>query len=209
MWLAFYNPNGVGDVLMLTCANGQDLVLQTKTSENVTQIFNAETGELVAINIFDVSNMMTIDQVGPVTLTSEQVKQVNEHLIKLNLDVQVTVDPSPKLVVGHVLECQDHPDSDHLHVTKVQVAADQVLPIVCGAANIAQGQKVLVAKPGAVMPNGLIIWPGQLRGEESHGMICSTRELELTAIENQPGIWVLPDHFEVGTPLEDVVARFA
>lgn len=55
------------------------------------------------------------------------------------------------------------------------------------------------------MPSGAIIWPGELRGVASNGMICSTRELGLEAIENYPGIWELPSKFEVGTPLERVV----
>ena len=105
-------------------------------------------------------------------------------------------------------ECVDHPDRDHLHITQTRVAADTVLQIVCGAANIEAGQKVLVAQPGAVMPDGLIIWPGQLRGVDSYGMICSTRELGLDAIENKPGIWVLKDDLAVGTPLEQVIAHY-
>lgn len=59
------------------------------------------------------------------------------------------------------------------------------------------------------MPSGAIIWDGELRGVASHGMICSTRELNLTEIEDKPGIWVLPQDFAAGTPLAEVVANLA
>ena len=67
---------------------------------------------------------------------------------------------------------------------------------------------VLVARPGAAMPNGMIIWPGELRGVESFGMICSTRELGLSDIEDLPGIWELKDSFEPGMSLKEVVASY-
>lgn len=76
---------------------------------------------------------------------------------------------SPKFVVGYVKECLPHEDSDHLSVTQTEVDNGEVLQIVCGAANIKKGQRVVVAKPGAVMPSGSIIWPGELRGVASNG----------------------------------------
>ena len=74
------------------------------------------------------------------------------------------------------------------------------MQIVCGAPNIDEGQKVVVAKVGAMMPNGAMIFPGKLRGVESMGMICSARELELPNAPQKRGILVLPetDAFEVG-----------
>ena len=67
----------------------------------------------------------------------------------------------------------------HLSVTEIKVDNGEVLQIVCGAANIRKGLKVVVAKPGAMMPDGLLIWPGELRGVESFGMVCSAKELNL------------------------------
>ena len=78
-----------------------------------------------------------------------------------------------KLVTGYVQSCVPHEDSDHLSVTQTEVANGEVLQIVCGAKNIREGLRVVVAQPGAMMPNGLIIWPGNLRGVDSYGMICS------------------------------------
>ena len=81
------------------------------------------------------------------------------------------------LVIGHVLECEDHPDSDHLHVCKVDVGTE-VLNIVCGAPNCRKGLKVIVALPGCILPGGEIK-KGMIRGVESNGMLCSKAELGL------------------------------
>jgi len=84
------------------------------------------------------------------------------------------------LVIGEVLECVDHPDSDHLHVCKVNVG-DEVLQIVCGAPNVRKGLKVIVALDGAVLPGDFKIKKSMKRGVESNGMICSLAELGLDA----------------------------
>ena len=77
--------------------------------------------------------------------------------------------PATKLVIGEVLECEDHPDSDHLHVCKVNVG-DEILQIVCGAPNVRAGLKVIVALDGAILPGGTIK-KGVIRGQESNGML--------------------------------------
>lgn len=81
------------------------------------------------------------------------------------------------LVIGEIIECQDHPNSDHLHLCKVNVGND-ILNIVCGAPNARAGIKVIVALDGAQLPGG-IIKKGMIRGEESNGMLCSIKELGL------------------------------
>ena len=102
------------------------------------------------------------------------------------------------MVVGYVKTCVPHPDSDHLSITETQVGKEEVLQIVCGAPNIEAGQKVVVAKPGAMMPDGMMIWPGTLRGVESHGMICSAKELQLPDAPKEKGILVLPEDAVIG-----------
>lgn len=100
------------------------------------------------------------------------------------------------LVVGHVLECVDHPDSDHLHVTQVDLGS-HVEQIVCGAANVAKGQYVVVAKVGAVLKD-LTIKETSIRGVESKGMICSLNELGIAekyqTEDQKEGIVVLEPH---------------
>ena len=106
------------------------------------------------------------------------------------------------LIIGEVLECSNHPDSDHLHVCKVNVG-DEVLDIVCGAPNVRAGLKVIVAQVGAVLPGGFTIKQSKIRGEISNGMLCSLQEL---GIENKylkkediEGICELGDDAVVGT----------
>lgn len=105
------------------------------------------------------------------------------------------------LIVGKVLECVNHPDSDHLHVCKVDIGSE-VLNIVCGAPNVREGIKVIVALPGAILPGGEIK-KGVIRGVESNGMLCSIKELGLDNKFLEPkdieGIHELPLDIKVGT----------
>ena len=208
MWLAFYKKQAVGDVLMLTSGTISDDHVVTESKQNITLINDRTNDQTVAVNIFKISESFEISDNGPVLLTEEQVTKVNELIKAAGFNLAIEVDNTPKLVVGYVEECKAHEDSDHLSITQTRVSEDEVLQIVCGARNIAKGQHVLVAKPGAVMPSGAIIWPGELRGVESFGMICSTRELGLAHLEDLPGIWELRPQFSVGTALADVVAAY-
>ncbi|MBD3948596.1 DUF4479 and tRNA-binding domain-containing protein [Tuanshanicoccus lijuaniae] len=209
MWLAFYNQEGIGDVLLLTSGTVADEQVVTKSSDNVTVVYDETTNQPVSINIFDVAETLNLNGNGAIELQDEQVNAVNQMIRQAGFDVEIAVDNTPKFVVGHVETCVPQEDSDHLSITTIRVADDKVLQIVCGARNIAKGLKVMVALPGAVMPSGLIIWPGELRGVTSNGMVCSTRELELTHIEDYPGIWELKSDLPVGMPLSDVIVQYA
>lgn len=106
------------------------------------------------------------------------------------------------LTIGEVLTCKDHPDSDHLHVTTVNTG-DAIHQIVCGAPNVAAGQKVIVALPGAKLPGGEIK-SGMIRGQQSDGMICALFELgvdkHMLRQDQIDGIEVLPADAPVGHP---------
>jgi len=108
--------------------------------------------------------------------------------------------PATKLVIGEVLECVDHPDSDHLHLCKVDIGSE-VTQIVCGAPNVRVGLKVIVALDGAELPGG-VIKKGKIRGEESNGMLCSIAELGLEhkflSEKDVEGIHELPEDAKVG-----------
>ena len=109
------------------------------------------------------------------------------------------------LVVGEVITCVDHPNSDHLHITTTRVAPDaEPLQIVCGAPNVAAGQKVIVATVGTVLYDGdekFTIKKGKIRGEESLGMICAEDEIGVGS--SHDGIMVLPADTPVGMPAKE------
>ena len=110
-----------------------------------------------------------------------------------------------KLIIGEIKECEDHPDSDHLHCCKVDIG-NEILDIVCGAPNARKGLKVIVAQNGAELPGGTIK-KGIIRGQESNGMLCSIAELGLEnkflTEEDKAGIHELPADAPVG---EDPIA---
>ena len=106
------------------------------------------------------------------------------------------------IVVGHVLECGQHPEADKLSKCLVDIGGSEPVQIICGAPNVAKGQKVAVATVGAVLPGNFKIKKAKLRGEESNGMICSLQELgiegKLVQKEFADGIYVFPQDTEVG-----------
>ena len=108
------------------------------------------------------------------------------------------------LVVGHVLTCVEHPNSDHLHITTVDLGNGEPVQIVCGAPNVAAGQKVIVATIGTVLYSGeesFTIKKGKIRGEESLGMICAEDEIGVGT--DHAGIMVLPEDTPVGLPASE------
>ena len=105
------------------------------------------------------------------------------------------------VVVARVLTCEAHPDSDHLHITTVDDGSADPLTVVCGAPNVAAGQKVLFARLGTVLPGDFKIKKSKIRGVESFGMICAEDELGIG--ESHEGILVLPDDAVVGTPAKE------
>ncbi len=115
--------------------------------------------------------------------------------------VEKTGEAFDGVVVGAVLTCEPHPDSDHMHVVTVDVGAGEPVQIVCGAPNIAAGIKVPVACVGAVLPGDLKIKKSKLRGVVSCGMCCSQRELGMGS--DHAGIWVLPEDAPAGQPIAE------
>lgn len=122
-----------------------------------------------------------------------------------NLEEVETIKGGMKgLVIGEVVTCVPHPNSDHLSKTTVNIGTDELLPIVCGAPNVAAGQKVVVATVGTTLYVGneeFTIKKSKIRGEESHGMICAEDEIGLGT--NHDGIIVLDTNAPVGAPAKD------
>lgn len=193
----FYNANGVGDVLLVQMTTTTPEVVVAKSEGDVTILHDEKTEEVVGFNLFNASSYAKIDGSGEVALTEEIVSEIKNALVKNNVDLVLDVDLSPKFVVGHVLTKEQHPNADKLSVCSIDVGTE-TLQIVCGAANIAAGQKVVVAKVGAVMPSGMVIRDAELRGTASAGMVCSASELSLPDAKENVGILVLDDSAIIG-----------
>lgn len=195
----FYNMQGIGDVLLVQLTMDTFETIESETKGDVTLIKDAVSGEIGAFNLFNASNHISIKEQGSVEITEELISLVQSALDKNEVKLILEVDLSPKFVVGYVSSKEKHPNADKLNVCQVQVGG-VTLQIVCGAPNVEVGQKVVVAKIGAVMPSGLVIRDAELRGVASTGMICSAKELAIPNAPIEKGILVLEDSAEVGSP---------
>lgn len=135
-------------------------------------------------------------------LSDITMQEIADRITSAGLEVEGIeyMSSGTNLTIGYVESCVDHPDSDHLYVCQVNLG-DKVSQIVCGAPNVAAGQKVIVALPGAKLPGGEIK-NGVIRGQESNGMICSLLELgvdaKLLSEESKSGIEVLDENAPIG-----------
>lgn len=193
----FYNKEGIGDTLLITLKQIPTEDRQVERKGNIARVYSSVTNETVAFNVFEASTYVDVQENGVVTITEHIVNTVNELLAKEGFTDSLVLDLSPKFVVGYVMEKEKHPNADKLNICKVDVGTE-TLQIVCGAPNVEQGQKVVVAKVGTVMPSGLVIKDANLRGVDSFGMICSARELDLPNASQEKGILVLEADAEIG-----------
>ncbi|MCC5895154.1 MAG: DUF4479 domain-containing protein [Alkalibacterium sp.] len=196
MFISIYNKKGLNDVVMIMFMKSAAVDQTVETKGDLALIKHKETGDTVGFNLFNASTYLNDLTEGPVVLNGSHIEKLNTLLHEAGFDVELEEDTSPRFAVGYVKSCEPVEGSDHLNLTQTEVDNGQTLQIVCGAGNISKGQKVVVAKPGAVMPDGLIIWPGELKGVKSEGMICSARELGLP--QEGKGIMVLPEEEETG-----------
>jgi len=145
-----------------------------------------------------------------VDLSGISAAELADKITKSGIEVEGVEKKSEGLkgvVIGHVLECEQHPNADKLNKCLVDIGAGEPVQIICGAPNVGKGQKVAVATVGAVLPGNFKIKKAKLRGEESNGMICSLQELgiesKLVAKEYSVGIFNFPQDAVVG---EDALA---
>lgn len=139
-------------------------------------------------------------------------EELAEKMSRTGIEVDDVVYPGKglsKIVVGETLSVVDHPDSDHLHVCQVNIGAEEPIQIVCGAPNVAAGQKIIVALHGARITGNAKIKKGKMRGQESNGMICSLAELgyseSVVSKKYADGIFVLPAEAVPGTEVVDLL----
>ena len=146
-----------------------------------------------------------------VDVSDLSVKELADKLIFSGIEVEGIDTDGPVLdehfVVGEVLTCEAHPNSDHLHVCTVSDGSETPLQIVCGAPNCRAGLKTALATIGAVVPDGgFVIKPAKLRGVPSKGMLCSASELKISS--DHDGIMELPADLVPGTKLADINSLF-
>ncbi|MCX5775066.1 MAG: DUF4479 domain-containing protein [Firmicutes bacterium] len=190
----FYNRKIIGDVLFLVI-DPEAIPTRVEKHDNVVALYKEE--KLIGVNILEFSEIVKIKGEGLLILPPRQLVDIVNHILKNTGIEPIAYIESSGFRIGHVLACEAHPDSDHLHVCKVDVGS-AVLDIVCGAANVKKGQKVVVAMPYTTMFDGSRIIPSALRGVKSEGMICSSRELHLEAPEGSHGIMTLKDDAPIG-----------
>ncbi len=115
-----------------------------------------------------------------IDISKEDLKELAVKITKAGINVEnVITNHIDHLVIGEILSCVHHPNSDHLHVCEVKVSDTTTTQIVCGAPNVREGLKVLVALPGAILPGNFEIKKSEIRGVESNGMLCALFELGL------------------------------
>ena len=136
-----------------------------------------------------------------IDLKDQDLKELAVKITKAGINVEKVISNDiPNLVIGKVINCIPHPNSDHMHICEVDVGKEKLVQIVCGASNVKAGIKVIVALEGAKLPGGEIK-KTELRGVQSNGMICALCEvgLEENTKENYAkGIFVAPDNLKVG-----------
>ncbi|MDE1310804.1 phenylalanine--tRNA ligase subunit beta [Vibrio aestuarianus] len=138
--------------------------------------------------------------VSPAVTTDELTHQITMAGLEVD-DVLPVAGEFTGVKVGQVVECAQHPDADKLRVTKVDVGEEELLDIVCGASNCRQGIKVAVATVGAVLPGDFKIKKAKLRGQPSHGMLCSFTELGIDV--ESDGIMELAEDAVIGTDFRE------
>ena len=190
----FYNKEAVGDVafLQIEPTTGE---FTYETKNDVVEI--RQDNKVVGFNIFNASKVSKITGKGHIKLDENLIHDLQKAINNAGFSFELNADLSPKFVVGYVETKEKHPDADKLSVLNVDVETEK-LQIVCGAPNVEAGQKVVVAKVGAVMPSGMVIKDAALRGVDSSGMICSMKELNLPNAPQEKGIMVLSDEYKVG-----------
>ena len=194
----FYNKEGVGDTLIVTLGSTEREDKAVERTNNIARIYSKESNETIGYNLFQFSSVFEVTATGVVQESEDLIAAVNAVIKESGFKDVLVYDASPKFVVGMVEAMEKHPNADKLNICQVNVGAEK-LQIVCGAPNVDEGQKVVVAKVSAVMPSGMIIKDANLRGVESTGMICSARELDLPDAPQEKGILVLPDDYEIGS----------
>ncbi len=191
----YYNHETIGDILLIVF---EPNIIPNKVikHENVVALYNNDS--LVGYNFLNISEDIKIKADGYIPLMNDKVIDVLNYILK-NHDLKpLDYLNESGFKVAEIKEMEEHPDSDHLHILKVDVGEEKLLNIVCGSYNAKVGLKVVCAKNGTFMPNGQKIVAGEVLGVFSEGMLCSGKELNIKGYENKKGLYILGDEYKVG-----------
>ena len=192
----FYNYKTIGDVLLIIFdAN----IIPDNIVRNKDVVILYKNNKIIGINIFNFSEIIKIKANGLIPVINKKMLSIINDLLKASDIDELPYQEESGFKVAKVLECKEHPDSEHLHICKVDIGNSEPLSIVCGASNVRIGLKCICATPFTFMPNGQQIVPNKLLGIDSFGMLCSGRELNLTGYENKHGLLELDDDYTTGS----------
>lgn len=192
----YYNKEQIGDILFIVF-NSNAIPNFTKKCGNCVVLYKND--ELIGINIFNISEILKIKSHGFLPLINEEVLNVINSILQ-NADLEeLEYQDKSGFVVAKIIDMEEHPESNHLHICTVDVGEEKPLQIVCGSYNAKIGMKVVCALPYTFMPNGQQIIPSKLLGIESYGMLCSGNELNLEEYIGKKGLLELDDSYNIGS----------
>ena len=191
----YYNHETIGDILLIVF---EPNIIPNKfiKHDNVVALYNND--KLVGYNFLNISEDIKIKADGYIPVMNDKVIDVLNYILKNHNLEPLDYLHESGFKVALIKEMEDHPDSDHLHILKVDVGEEKLLNIVCGSYNAKVGLKVVCASNGTFMPNGQQIIAGEVLGVFSEGMLCSGRELNIQGYENKKGLYILGDEYKVG-----------
>lgn len=192
----FYNRETIGDILMIVF---DENTRPNEVIKNDNVVTLKKDGEIIGINIFNISEVMKIKAKGLIPVVDEKILSVINSILRNANVPELKEKKDSGFRVARIVNIDEHPDSEHLHICDVDVGESETLQIVCGAANAKKDLLCVCAMPFTFMPSGKQIIPGKLLGIESNGMLCSGRELGLDGFEGKRGLLELNENeYKVG-----------
>lgn len=192
----YYDYESIGDVLLIVF-DSNTIPNVIKRNNDVVSLYKDD--KLIGINIFNISKIMKIKAKGYIPLVSDRVLEVINTILKNSNVAELPAQKESGFRVAKIVDIEEHPDSEHLHICTVDIGEKEPLQIVCGAFNARKDLICVCATPYTFMPNGQSIIPNKLLGIDSYGMLCSGRELNLEGYEGKRGLLELDESYTIGS----------
>lgn len=192
----YYDYESIGDVLLIVF-DSNTIPNVIKRDNDVVSLYKDD--KLIGINIFNISKIMKIKAKGYIPLVSDRVLEVINTILKNSNVPELPDQKDSGFKVAKIVDIEEHPDSEHLHICTVDIGEKEPLQIVCGAFNARKDLICVCATPYTFMPNGQSIIPNKLLGIDSYGMLCSGRELNLEGYEGKRGLLELDESYTIGS----------